>query len=118
MSRARSKGFIRPHHSKLQTLTRTVDFALIVASLYVSLMLYNIPLDLEYLLPCLIGTALFGILAENNELYQGWRGAPMFDESLRILFTWLGTFTLLISGVYLYNFEYSYSLEAIELWLP
>ena len=90
-----------------------------MASLYVSLRLYNVPLDREYLLPCLIATALFGIFAENNELYQGdWRGAPMFDESLRILFSWLGAFTLMISGVYLYNSEYSFSLEVIELWLP
>jgi len=42
----------------------------------------------------------------------------MFDEALRILFSWLGAFTLLISGVYLYGSEYNYSLEAIELWLP
>jgi putative colanic acid biosynthesis UDP-glucose lipid carrier transferase len=119
MNQARNKGFIRPHHSKLQTLARTFDLALIVASLYVSLWLYHVPADREYLLPCLIGTALFGIFAENNELYQGdWRGAPMFDESLRVLFSWLGAFTLLISGVYLYNSEYTYSLEVIELWLP
>ena len=119
MNQPRYKGFIRPHHSKLQTLARTFDLALIVASLYVSLSLYNVPLDREYLLPCLIATALFGIFAENNELYQGdWRGAPLFDESLRILFSWLGAFTLMISVVYLYNSGYSYSLEVIELWLP
>ena len=119
MNQPRYKGFIRPHHSKLQTLARTIDLALIVASLYVSLSLYSVPLDREYLLPCLIATALFGIFAENNELYQGdWRGAPLFDESLRILFSWLAAFTLMISAVYLYNSGYNYSLEAIELWLP
>ena len=118
MNQTRYKGFVRPHHSQIQVLGRTLDLALIVASLYVTLSLYNIPLDREYLLPCLIGTALFGILAENNGLYQGWRGAPMFDESISILFSWLGAFTLLISGVYLYNPQYNYSLEVIELWLP
>jgi putative colanic acid biosynthesis UDP-glucose lipid carrier transferase len=61
---------------------------------------------------------LFGIFAENNELYQTWRGAPMFDEALLILFSWLGAFTFLLSGTYLYNPTYSYSLEVIELWLP
>ena len=118
MNRARYKGFIRPLHSKLQSLARTLDGVLVVASLYVSLNRYNLPLDHEYLLPCLIAAALFGIFAENNELYHGWRGAPMFDEALRILFSWLGAFALLISGVYLYNPDYSYSLEVIELWLP
>lgn len=118
MNRERYKGFIRPLHSKLQALARTLDGALIVASLYVSLNQYNVPFDREYMLPCLIAAALFGIFAENNEIYQGWRGAPMFDEALRILFSWLGAFTILISGVYLYKSEYNYSLEVIELWLP
>jgi putative colanic acid biosynthesis UDP-glucose lipid carrier transferase len=119
MNQTRYKGFIRPYHSKMQTLAHTFDYALIVASLYVSLILYQVPFDREYLLACILGAALFGIFAENNGLYQGdWRGAPMFDDSLRILFSWLGAFTLLISGVYLYNSEYEYSLEVIELWLP
>ena len=115
MNRTRSKGFIRPHHSKLQAMARTLDLALIVASLYLSLRLYNVPLDREYVLPCLTGAALFGIFAENNELYEpDWRGAPLFDESLRILFSWLGAFTLLISGVFLYNSEYNFSLQAMD----
>jgi putative colanic acid biosynthesis UDP-glucose lipid carrier transferase len=118
MNRARYKGFIRPLHSNLQALTRSLDSALIVTSLYVSLKTYEAPLDGEYLLPCIIGAAFFGIFAENNELYQGWRGAPMFDEALRILFSWLGAFTLLISGVYLYKPTYDYSIEVVALWLP
>ena len=118
MNQTRQKGFIRPLHSQLQSLARTFDIALIVASLYVSLIYYNLSLDHEYLLPCLIAAGLFGIFAESNELYHGWRGAPMFDEALRILFSWLGTFTLVISGVFLYSSDYDYSLEAIELWLP
>jgi putative colanic acid biosynthesis UDP-glucose lipid carrier transferase len=118
MNKVRNRGFIRPLHSKLQALARTLDIALIVASLYVALKLYDVPLDSEYLIPCLTGAGLFSIFAENNELYQGWRGAPMFDEAVRILFSWLGAFTLLISAVYLYHPVYSYSLEVIELWLP
>ncbi len=118
MTRTRSTGFIRPLHSRLQSLARSLDLVLVIASLHVSLSYYNLPLNQEYLLPGVIAATLFGIFAENNELYHGWRGAPMFDEALRILFSWLGTFTILISGVYLYNPENTYSVEAIELWLP
>ena len=118
MNSARSKGLIQPHHSKLQVLARTIDLALIMASLYASLILYNLPLDREYFLPSLIATAIFGILAENNDLYQNWRGASLFDESLKIFFSWLGAFTLVITAVYLYGTEYNYSLQAIELWIP
>jgi putative colanic acid biosysnthesis UDP-glucose lipid carrier transferase len=118
MNQARYKGFIRPLHSKLQTITRTFDGVLIIASLYFSLLVYNLPFDQEYLLPCLVSVALFSFFAENNELYQGWRGAPMFDEAVRILFSWLGSFSLLMSGVFLCNPAFNYSLNVIELWLP
>ncbi|NOT10813.1 MAG: undecaprenyl-phosphate glucose phosphotransferase [Methylococcaceae bacterium] len=118
MNQVRYKGFIRPLHSKLEALARTLDIALIVISLYGSLNLYQVPLDREYLLPCLTAAALFSIFAENNELYQGWRGEALFDEALRILFSWLGAFALVISCVYLYRPAYNYSLEVIELWLP
>ncbi len=118
MNSERPKGFVQPHHSKLQVLARTIDLALVMASLYVSLILYNIPLDREYFLPCVITTALFGILAESNELYQNWRGSSLFDEAMNIFFSWLGAFTLVISGTYLYGTEYTYSLQAIELWIP
>jgi putative colanic acid biosynthesis UDP-glucose lipid carrier transferase len=114
----RNKSFIRPLHSKLQSLARTFDMALIIVSLYISLSYYHLPLDREYLLPCLLSAAMFGIFAENNEIYQGWRGSPLFDEALLILFSWLGAFTLVLSGVYLYDADYHYALEAIELWLP
>ena len=118
MNQTSDKGFIRPPHSTLQTRARTLDSVLIMATLYTSLWLYEVPLDREYLLACIIAVALFGIFAEQNELYNGWRGSPMFDEALRILFAWLGAFALLISGVYLYHADYDYSLEVIELWLP
>ncbi|ESS71522.1 UDP-glucose:undecaprenyl-phosphate glucose-1-phosphate transferase WcaJ [Methyloglobulus morosus KoM1] len=118
MSQIPDKGAIRPPHSSLLTRTRTLDSVLILTTLYASLMVYDVPIDREYLLPGFVAATLFGIIAENNELYHGWRGAPLFDEALRILLSWLGAFMLLISGVYLYNAEYSYSLEVIELWLP
>jgi putative colanic acid biosysnthesis UDP-glucose lipid carrier transferase len=118
MNQKRDKGFIHPPHSKLQTRARTLDSTLIMASLYASLVTYKVPLDREYLLVCIIAVTLFGIFAENNALYHGWRGVSLFDEALRILFSWLGAFALLISGIYLYDPAHTYSLEAIELWLP
>ena len=114
----RNNGFIRQLHSKLQAISRLLDIALIIATLQLSLFLYKTPLNDQYLLTCLIATGLFGIFAENNEIYQGWRGDPMFDESIRILLSWLGAFALMTSGAYLYGTKFDYSLEVIQLWLP
>ncbi len=113
-----TSGFIRPLHSKLQALSRILDISLIIGTLYIALIIYGIPNDVDYILPCFITTALFGVFAENNELYQGWRGAPMFDESLRIMFSWLGAFALMVTSAYVYDAKFNYSLNVVQLWLP
>jgi putative colanic acid biosynthesis UDP-glucose lipid carrier transferase len=118
MNRASSKGFIRPFHSKPQALSRTLDGGLIIASLYVSARTYDVPFDQEYILPCLIAAALFGLFAENNEIYHEWRGEPMFDQALLILVSWLVAFAITISGVFLYRPDYDYSKDVVNLWLP
>jgi putative colanic acid biosynthesis UDP-glucose lipid carrier transferase len=118
MSQTRSKGLIRPLHSHLQGLIRAIDDLLIFATLFWSLQVYNIPLGPEYTLLCLISIVLFSLFAENQEIYHGWRGAPMFDESVRILLSWLASFVLMVSGLYISKTSFSFSTEAIELWLP
>lgn len=118
MAQTRSKGLIRPLHSQLQGLVRAIDDLLIFASLYCSLLAYRLPLGPEYLFLCLASIVLFSLFAEHQEIYQGWRGAPMFDESVRILLSWLGAFVLMLGGLYLAKPGFEFSVEVIELWLP
>ncbi|WP_347988020.1 undecaprenyl-phosphate glucose phosphotransferase [Methylomonas sp. AM2-LC] len=118
MNQIRSKGLIRPLHSQLQGLTRAVDSLLIVGSLLASLKVYNIPLAPEYLFVSLSSIVLFSLFAENQEIYHGWRGAPMFDEAIRILFSWLATFVFIFTGLYLSSDTFHFSRTVIELWLP
>ncbi|MDD1621256.1 MAG: undecaprenyl-phosphate glucose phosphotransferase [Methylococcaceae bacterium] len=118
MNQTRSKGLIRPLHSQLQGITRAVDSVLIFTALVVSLRIYETPLGPEYTLLCLISIILFSIFAENQEIYHGWRGAPMFDEAVRILMSWLATFVLIVSGLYISQSTFEYSKLVIELWLP
>ena len=109
MSHSRSKGLIRPLQSQLQGLIRAIDDLLIFASLYFSLLVYHIALGPEYLLLCIICIVLFSLFAENQEIYHGWRGAPMFDESVRILLSWLASFVLMLSGLYISKADFSFS---------
>lgn len=118
MNQARSKGLIRPLQSQLQGIARAADNVLIFAALAVSLRVYKIPLSPDYLLLCLISIILFSIFAENQEIYHGWRGAPMFDEAVRILMSWLATFVLIVSGLFISDLTFEYSRPVIELWLP
>lgn len=118
MNQTRSKGLIRPLYSQLQGITRAVDNMLIFITLLVSLRLYETPISPEYLLLCLSSIILFSIFAENQEIYQGWRGAPMFDEAVRILMAWLATFVIIVSGLFISNSVIEYSRPVIDLWLP
>ncbi len=118
MAQSRSTGLIRPHSSTLNSLSRVYDSALILGSLYLVVRYYQITIDISYLLPGIVCVALFGILAEYNGIYQGWRGAPLFDEAMRILFSWLASFALVALGIFLWGSPEIYSEEVIKLWLP
>lgn len=118
MNKSHSKGPIRPSNSQFHGFSRAFDDILIFLALLISLQIYNIPLSSEYLVLCLITIILFSLFAENQEIYHGWRGAPMFDEAVRILVAWLTTFVLMVSGIYISHAGFEFSKEVIELWLP
>lgn len=118
MNQSRSKGLIRPLASQLQSFNRALDSALIFGTLYFALWNYIQPLATEYLLMCLAVIVLFNIFAENQELYQGWRGAPMFDEAVRLFMAWILAFGLVMSGIYIGQPAFEFHPEVLSLWLP
>lgn len=118
MNQVHSKGLIRPLNPQLQSLNRILDSGLILGCLLLCLKVYQEPLNSEYLLLCLTAIGLFGLFAENQEIYHGWRGAPMFDESVRIFLCWLASYTLIGSGIYFFEIPFEFSKMVMELWLP
>ncbi|MGZ8935721.1 MAG: undecaprenyl-phosphate glucose phosphotransferase, partial [Methylobacter sp.] len=69
---------------------------------------YGIPISQDYLLPGIGCIILFGIFAEYNDIYQGWRGEPMFDEAVRILLSWMTAFVLIVISIFFLADPYSY----------
>ena len=61
---------------------------------------------------------MFGIFAEHQEIYHGWRGDPLFDDAVRILLSWVIAFALIASSFFMFDFGFEYSREVLELWLP
>lgn len=118
MKNKHSKGFIRPSYPQLNGLSRALDDILIFIALYISLQLYHIPLNLEYMTVCFICIFLFSLFAEGQELYHGWRGSTLFDEALQILLLWFGTLALILTGIYISSSSGEFSRDVIELWLP
>lgn len=118
MTQYRPKGFIRPLRPELQSIKRATDTALIFVTLYLSLFVYREPFGKEYLGLFIVCTVLFGIFAEHQEIYHGWRGDPMFDDAIRILLSWIFAFALVAGGFFVFDFGFEYSREVMELWLP
>ena len=118
MNQPRSKGLIKPLHSQLQGLKRAIDNLLIFFALLISLKIYAEPLTHEYMLICLISIVIFSLFAENQEIYHTWRGAPMFDEAMRILSSWLAAVFFIVCGLYFFRSDINYFLPVLQLWLP
>lgn len=118
MNQMRPKGFIRPLQPELQSVKRAMDTALIFVTLYVSLNIYGEPFSREYLGLSIICAILFGIFAEHQEIYQGWRGDPLFDDAVRILLSWIVSFSVIAGGFFVFDFGFEYSRLVMELWLP
>lgn len=118
MEQQKSNGLIRPHHSILSAFARIFDSALILGTLYVAMYQYDVAMNMDYLVPCLLCIAIFEVVAEYNDIYEGWRGAPMFDEALRILFSWLAAFGIVMIALFFYESTEKYSLDVIKLWIP
>ncbi len=108
---------IRPFQP-IQGMKRALDTGLIFLMLYFSLWTNGQALGTEYLMIFIICTILYGIMAEHHDIYHGWRGDPMFDVAIRILISWTLSFTLVISGLFLFNFGFEFNKEVFEIWLP
>ncbi|CAA9891679.1 UDP-glucose:undecaprenyl-phosphate glucose-1-phosphate transferase [Candidatus Methylobacter favarea] len=119
MNQERSLSLIRPSYSALNALSRAFDSGLILVSLYISMNYYGIPISQDYLLSGIGCIILFGIFSEYNDIYQGWRGEPIFDKAVRILVSWMAAFMLIFISIFLFGNPYSYlhAENSIELFL-
>lgn len=118
MNQFRPKGIIRPLQPELQSIKRAMDTTLIFVTLYISLNIYGEHFSREYLGLFIVCTILFGIFAEHQEIYHGWRGDPMFDDALRILLSWILSFAIIASSFFIFELGFEYSRQVLELWLP
>lgn len=98
----RPSGLIRPHHAKLLALVRILDSAIILSSLYLTILLLDhflgqkFTLNKDYIPYALGGLLFYQFFAEYYEVYDTWRGAPIYMELLRIFWSWTSAILILI----------------------
>lgn len=112
-----SSGLIRPHCSRLATLHRFVDGALILLGLELSCRLYDIQFSLIYILAATVAMINFMFFAELKGLYQSWRISSTRSKITRMLGVWFVVLMVLIVLAFLTKTTSLYSRRAILSWV-
>jgi putative colanic acid biosynthesis UDP-glucose lipid carrier transferase len=107
---------IRPFHSKIMAISRTIDSITIIASLWLATYLYGLTWHDSFTWVGIAGLFIFQYLAEYNEVYEIWRGFPISREAVRILGLWSMTVLILSLIAYFSGFVPDYPRTVIAIW--
>lgn len=111
-----AKGFLKPHQSKLGAFYRFSDAGLIIISLHISLLIFDIKTDVQYQLAMFMAIAVFSITAESQHLYKFFRGARLAQLLAPVARAWLITMAGLLALAYILKISDQYSRLVLLSW--
>jgi len=91
---------IRPFHSKIMVLSKTIDSLAMFACLWTATYIYSVSWEESYTWSAVAGLLIFQYLSEHNEAYEIWRGSPICGEAIRIFVLWFFTAVILSLIIY------------------
>jgi putative colanic acid biosynthesis UDP-glucose lipid carrier transferase len=107
---------IRPFHSKIMAISRTIDSIAIIACLMLATILYGETWQNSYTWVGIAGLFIFQYLTEHYEVYEIWRGFPIIREVARILGLWFLTVFILSLFAYFTELVSDYPGKVIGAW--
>lgn len=110
------QGLLKARHSTLAIFTRVSDLVLIGLSLWCALALHNMQWIEKYSLALACAFGLFLFFAQFHDLYRSWRGAPLWQEGVRLWWTWLGVVLGLLFLAYVTKTSAEYSRRIMLTW--
>jgi len=111
-----SKRVGKPRQSKLVMFTRITDAAIVGGSLWLLLLVYGVPWSAEYSLVLACSIGLFTFFSETQDVYRSWRGAPLWQEGVRLWWAWIGVILGLLFLAYMSKQSAEYSRRVIMTW--
>lgn len=111
-----SNGMLKPRHSKLVLFTRLVDALLVGLSLWWVTFVLDVEWEQSYSLVAACGVGLFVFFAQFHDLYRAWRGAPLWQEGIRLWWAWLGVVLGLLFLAYVTKTSSEYSRRVMLTW--
>lgn len=109
-------GMVKTRQSKLVLFTRLTDLVIVGSCLWLILLVYDEPLTDRYELALVSGVGLFVFFAQFHDLYRSWRGAPLWQEGVRLWWVWVGVILGLLLFAYAAKTSAEYSRKVMLTW--
>ena len=112
-----SNGYIRPHTSRIAVLQRLVDAALVVGSLYLAALFYEVPFGKYQLEVAVIAALCFYAVGQARGIYGSWRINSIKSEIGEIIAVWMAVFALVLAMAFLTKTSADFSRRVMLTWL-
>ncbi len=109
-------GMTKTRHSKLVILTRLADALIVGATFWLITLIYGQPFNERYSLVMVSGVGLFIFFAQFHDLYRSWRGAPLWQEGIRLWWVWVSVILALLLFAYATKTSAEYSRRTMLTW--
>jgi putative colanic acid biosynthesis UDP-glucose lipid carrier transferase len=107
---------LRTRHSKLVLFTRLTDAFIVGFSLWILASLYDVEWSEDYSLALACSVGLFVFFGQFHDVYRSWRGAPLWQEGIRLWWAWIGVILGLLFLAYATKTSAIYSRRVILTW--
>lgn len=95
---------------------RVIDITLLIIALLISLTIYSVPIDKDYLLLLFLATSFFLFIAESIQLYRKLVLGPFFNRTLNVVTAVTLTSFLMTTLLFLMKENENYSRIAMLIW--
>lgn len=109
-------GMMTTRHSKLVMFTRITDAVIVGLTLWLTIVIYDQPFEQRYSLVLAIALGLFVFFGQFHDLYRSWRGAPLWQEGIRLWWVWIGVILGLLLVAYVTRISADYSRRVMLTW--
>jgi putative colanic acid biosynthesis UDP-glucose lipid carrier transferase len=112
-----SYGFFKRNSARVAFIQKFLDAGVLFLLLYIAVYFRVGAWSKDYTILALAAFFFYYICAHFQEMYQSWRGQPIFQEIKALFFVWLGMVFSLMSAGYTLKVSEVYSRLVVGSWL-
>jgi len=111
-----NRGVIRPYHALFVMLQRVLDVVIVVATLPMICIIYQINYGQPLQIATILGGTFTWIAMGVVDAYRGWRGATLWHEIRVLLFGWFLVISTLVMIAWLTGYSNQHSRDILLSW--